>query len=306
MNPERGGFIAVHVVLLLFAWYSIRTTEAPERSRQRLMAAALTVLILTGALLSTTSGRSAIARANLLSLERSVNSARAFLASDAERNFMASERLKLWSAATRMWIRAPAFGIGEGSFAWRFRDYVPAGSRLDTPTYADAHSTWFQLLATRGMAGVAAYVLLLLAVGRALWARWHDPVAGPAVTGLILALAGFVTYSFVYTLFYLQPIQLLFWLIAACAAAPTTAESRASDRFMWRVGIGCAAALVIQLATVQPLFAKVIAGLARQPRGFYPVEIGPEGAQVRWSFLCRGRRNGFTVGTVGSRLMKYP
>jgi O-antigen ligase len=283
LNPERGGLIAVHGVLLLFAWYSIRRAEEPRRSSQRLIAIILPVLILAAGMLSTPAGRSAIARANLLSLERTVNSAREFLQSDGEGNFRASERLKLWSAATRMWLNAPAFGIGEGSFAWRFHDYVPAGSALDTPSHADAHSLWFQLLATRGIAGATAYVLLLLAVARALWARWQDPVTGPHVTGLVLALAGFVTYSFVYALFYLQPIQLLFWLITAFAVASTPAGSQTSDRFRWGVGVGCAIALLVQLATVQPLYADVLANLAHQPRGFYPVEIGPEGAHKRWS-----------------------
>jgi O-antigen ligase len=283
LNPERGGLIAVHFVLLVFAWSSIRKAEEPWRSGRRWMAVVLPVFGLAAVLLSTPTGRSAIARANLLSLERTVNGARAFLQSDVKSNFNASERLKLWSAAVRMWLDAPVFGIGEGSFAWRFHDYVPAGAALDTPTYADAHSTWFQLLATRGTVGAAAYVWLLLAVGRALRAGWKDPVTAPDVTGLILALTGFVTYSFVYELFYLQPIQLLFWLITALAVAPTPAPSDSSARFKRRVGVGCAIALVVQLVVVQPAFASVSAALAQQPRGFYPVEIGPEGTRKRWS-----------------------
>ena len=283
LNPERGGFIAVHVVLLLFAWHVIRKAEESRPLRRRLMAVVLTVLILAAGWLTTPAGRAAIARANLLSLERTVNSAKEFLESDAERNFRTSERLKLWSAATRMWLSAPAFGIGEGGFALRFHDFAPAGSALDTPTHGDAHSMWFQLLATRGIAGVTAYVWLLMAVALALWARWQDPVTGPGVTGLILALAGFVTYSFVYAVFYLQPIQLLFWLIVALAVAPTSVRSRTCDRYKWGVGVGCAIAVVVQLLLVRPLFANVSATLARQPRGFYPVEIGAEGAHKRWS-----------------------
>jgi O-antigen ligase len=283
LNPERGGLIAVHVMLLLFAWYRIRRTEEPRRSGQRLLAVALPALIVAAVLFSTPAGRSAIARGRLLSLERTVNSAMELFRSDAASNFRASERLKLWSAATRMWLRAPVFGVGEGSFAWRLRDYVPAGSVLDTPTHADAHSEWFQVLATRGIAGAIAYVLLLIAVGRALWVRWRDPETGLGVTGLILAFAGFVTYSLVYALFYLQPIQLLFWLIAAFSAAPASAEAHTSPRFRRGVAVGCAIALAIQLAVARPAFANLSEALAHQPRGFYPVEVGPEGAYKRWS-----------------------
>jgi O-Antigen ligase len=283
LNPERGGLIAVHVVLLLFAWYLVQRAREPRRARQRLISAVLLIVVLVAALLSTPAGRSAIARANLLSVERTVNGAEAFLHSDAEANFSASERLKLWTTATRMWLDAPAFGVGEGSFAWRFYDYVPAGSVLDTPSHGDAHSTWFQLLATRGLVGATAFVLLLLAVARALFVRWRDPITGRGMTGAVLALAGFVTYSFVYALFYLQPIQLLFWLIAALAAAPTSSRSEGPDRFNWGVALGCAIALSVQLAAVRPRFADVSAILAHQPRGFYPVEVGPEGARKRWS-----------------------
>jgi O-antigen ligase len=282
LNPERGGLIAVHVMLLLFAWYLIRRTEKPRRLGQRLMAVALPALIVAAVLFGTPAGRS-IVRGRLLSLERTVNSAMELFQSDAASNVVASERLKLWSAATRMWLRAPVFGVGEGSFAWRFRDYVPAGSLLDTPTHADAHSEWFQVLATRGIAGAIAYVLLLLAVGRALWVRWRDPETGLGVTGLILAFAGFVTYSFVYALFYLQPIQLLFWLIAAFSAAPTTAGGHTSPRLTRGVAVGCAIALGIQLAVARPAFANLSETLAHQPQGFYPVEVGPEGAHKRWS-----------------------
>jgi O-antigen ligase/polysaccharide polymerase Wzy-like membrane protein len=283
LNPERAGLAAVHVVLLLFAWDAIRRAQEPRRLRRRLIAVAASISILAAVALSTPAGRSAVARANLLSLERSVNTAKTFLRSDADATFKASERWKLWSAAVRMWASAQAFGVGEGSFAWRFHDFVPAGSALDTPTYADAHSTWFQLLATRGIAGAAAYIALLLAVAQALRARWHDRVTGSSVAGPVLALAAFVTYSFVYSMFYLQPIQVLFWFIVAVAASQTPPRSRTSGRFALNAAAGCAIALAVQVALAWPLFAELPATLARRPRGFYPIEIGPEGAQKRWS-----------------------
>jgi len=49
------------------------------------------------------------------------------------------------------------------------------------------------------------------------------------------------------------------------------------------VALGCAIALAIQLALARPAFANLSETLAHQPRGFYPVEVGPEGAYKRWS-----------------------
>jgi O-antigen ligase len=282
LNPQRGGLIAVHVVLSLFAWYSIRRTAEPRRSYQRLVAVGLPVLVLVAGLLSVPASRAAVARGNLLSIERSINNTLEFLRPHDDANRNASERLRLWRAAMVMWRDAPAFGIGEGSFAWRFHEYIPAGSALDTPSYWDAHNTWLQLLATRGIAGAAVFTLLVCAVARALWVRWHHPVTGPGVTGPILALAGFVTYSVVSALFYLQAIQLLFWFLVAIAAAPASTPTRTSGWFKWTVAVGCLVSVVVQLVVVQPLWAEARVTLARQPRGFHPIELGPEGPQM-WS-----------------------
>ena len=134
LNPQRGGLIAVHVVLSLFAWYSIRRTAEPRRSYQRLVAVGLPVLVLVAGLLSVPASRAAVARGNLLSIERSINNTLEFLQPHGDANRNASERLRLWRAAMVMWRDAPAFGIGEGSFAWRFHEYIPAGSALDTPS----------------------------------------------------------------------------------------------------------------------------------------------------------------------------
>ncbi len=160
---------------------------------------------------------------------------------------------------------------------------LAAGSALDAPSYGDAHSLWFQLLATRGIAGLAACVLLVFAVARTLSTCWRDPIRGPGVTGPFLALAAFVTYSFVSVLFYLQAIQVLFWVIAALAAGGESVFTAPTTRVRWAVTLGCAVAMAVQLLVAQPLVAQASATLARQPRGFYPIERGPEGALMRWS-----------------------
>src|SRR5262249_49728201 len=128
LNPERGGLVAVHVMLLLFAWDWIRRATAPRRAARQAMAVAIPVVIVILVAVGTPAGRSAIARARLLSLERTVNNAEQFLIGDAADGVRASERVKLWSAAVRMWGSAPLFGIGEGSFAWQFHDFVAPGS----------------------------------------------------------------------------------------------------------------------------------------------------------------------------------
>ena len=126
-------------------------------------------------------GRAAMGRLQLISLQRTVNNAIALVRPDAEPGERPSERLRLWKTALLMFADAPLFGIGEGAFAWRYREYVPEASPLDTPSYGDAHSLWFQLLATRGLAGVAVFGCLVMTIGCVLRARWlASPLFEPA------------------------------------------------------------------------------------------------------------------------------
>lgn len=144
-NPQRGGLIAIHVVLFLFVWHALGKTAEPRRWRQALVATVAAILVLTTAVLIVPGARAAVACGNLLSIERSINNAIDFLQPREGAN-RSSERLRLWQAAILMWRDAPALGIGEGSFAWRYRDYwlpVPLSMRLLTamPT-ACGFSCW--------------------------------------------------------------------------------------------------------------------------------------------------------------------
>lgn len=281
LNTQRGGLVTIHVVLFLFAWHRLRGT-APTRSSRWVIAALVPLLILAVVALSVPAWREALTRANLISVERTLNSAAEIFGSSGEVPRPASERSRLWRAAALMWLSAPVFGIGEGSFAWRFHDFAPVGSSLDTPSYGDAHNQFLQVLATRGAVGAAVYLGLLIVVARALLHRWRDPLAAPDVTGLILALAAFVTYSFVSALFYLQSVQVLFWLVVALAAnlAPQAPAPRRTRSIIAVGGLTCAA---VQWSMTQPLFADASILRALEPRGFYPVEYTPQGAPMRWS-----------------------
>src|SRR5262249_32768051 len=105
LNPERGGLAAVHVMLAVFAWHTIRASADPLRAALRMAAMAVPILLAAAVLLGTAHGRLMIARAGLLSIERTVNNASTFLQSDGGA-FQSSERLKLWTAAMRMWRSA--------------------------------------------------------------------------------------------------------------------------------------------------------------------------------------------------------
>jgi hypothetical protein len=233
------------------------------------------------AVAATPVGREAVRRVGLISLERTINTVAVSVSGDSAA--MPSERSRLWQVAVLMWRSAPILGVGEGSFAWRFHDFAPAGSPLDTPSYGDAHNLWLQLLATRGAAGFLALGAVVLMVGRALWRRRFAQSGDPTATGPLLAFTGFLAYSTVSALFYLQSIQVLFWWIVAAASASSRDTPLIVSRTVVRVSAGAFVVFAAgALYSNRDRWADAAAEVAQNPRGFYAIESGPLGP-MRWS-----------------------
>ncbi len=265
-NGQRGGFIALHAVLLT----ALVLVCGGSRRRRRWLACA------AGAAVLTLVAGFAASHAGLWP-ERFVPGLRRLLTLHEDPN-----RQALWVASLRMWRSAPLLGLGEGTFGWRLHDFVPAGSPLERVPWGDAHNTWLQLLAARGLVGLSAYLALLLVLARGVTAALRE--AGERrVLGLALAfgLIGFVTYSFVQYMFYLEATQVLFWgMVALTAIASPGADgtSSAGGR-RWATALLVTFAVCFQVAANWAGFAAAAEEAARQPRGFYSLQAGIR----RWS-----------------------
>jgi hypothetical protein len=293
-NPQRGGFLALHASLAgLLAF----TGRSLPRKVVLAAAGAAAVLALSGVL--AVSGRmpgpwfDAVKRLNPRASPSIEGHPGSYLI-----------RYNLYRVAYRMWRDAPVFGLGESSFAWRYGEYVPVGSAMDTGAAGDAHSTWFQLLATRGLAGVAAFVVLLAVVARMLAAalRGGGREARAIAIGLAVSLAAFFIYSFVQAMFYLQPIQVFFWALVALTAIVAPRETVAPRlstnrrRILVAVLIGATA---MQVWSSRPLIARWFAATPRPSQaafvmmralavpmperdfGFWEWQTGPDGVRYR-------------------------
>lgn len=232
-NPQRGGFIALNASLLAIAALAVvRTGWRPSRR-----------LVLT-----TVGVIAVVAVASVPYVSRSqgpwLSSLRRFSSKDAQVAQSNSERMKVYRVALRMWQSAPVFGIGESAFSWRYREFVNRPSEADTKSTGDAHSTWLQVLATRGLLGLFAYALVLVAAGQLVVRTLSssDPERRALGIGLAVGMLAFVTYSFVQAMFYMQGIQVFFWGMVALAAivspaAADTLPSRASTVVAQRRGV---------------------------------------------------------------------
>jgi O-antigen ligase len=267
-NSQRGGFIAVHAVLLVAAM--VRVSARPP-SRRTIALAAAVVLVPLGAV--------------SLGLFRG---SRWFLGLQRFLTVADVNRWTLWSVALEMWRGSPLFGIGEGAFGWRFRDFIPVGSEHDIGAWGDAHSIWLQVLATRGAVGLVVFLALLVVLGRRILRCVRSAGPDRAIgLSLMFAFIAFLVYACVQWMFYLQATQALFWGIVALAGAlgSGSADTRAAS---WRSHVLIAGLLVgavaAQVTSSRPLFADAAAAITRQPRGFYDMALWARtGTPVRWS-----------------------
>lgn len=272
-NPQRGAFLALHALLLA----ALLAVSLGSRWRPQNLWRPV-VLLLAFAVLATVALR-------VVPSPEWRGRAWSRLMSPLETDTV---RKNLINTAGGMWHDSPLFGIGEGAFGWRYGEYARLGADPSTDAASgDAHSTYLQILATRGVFGLAAYLALLVVLGRQvlLAARRTTPERGIAL-GLGFSLVAFLTYSFVQNLLYLQATQILFWGIVALAAilAPKREASRALNpaRRRWVLAVAGVAALGLQLVWSWPKLAQGAERIAREPRGFYGVEKWG-GTAMRWS-----------------------
>jgi hypothetical protein len=269
-NSQRGGFLALHVTLLALA--AALLWQRGWSWRIVGLAAGVMLLPIVGVELGLfREGHWFLALRRLLGPVNDIN------------------RRTLWDVATRMWRTNPLLGIGEGAFGWHYRDYVPKGSSGDIGAWGDSHSTWLQLLATRGVVGLVAFLALLTALCRRLVVAIRAPGPERGVgLGVAFGLVAFVVYATVQWMFYIQATQVLFWAMVALAAATAPSAARDSTPRSWRrrglIAALLLAAVVLQVVRSQPLYSSAAAEVARQPRGFYGLaRWGRRADLFRWS-----------------------
>lgn len=273
VNPQRGGLLAVHICLVIAGMIALRHSRSTRLALGGAVAAAVVIVAVVAAAYS------------FDFIPRGLQSSIFRLVEQPEETAVSNSiRVRLWTVALMMWRDAPVFGIGEGSFGWRFTEYAPPDSDLYTTVHGDAHSTWMQILATRGTVGLIALLALAWTIVGTLSGSANRETDRGLRIGLSLSLTAFLVYSLVQGMFYLQSIQILFWFLVGVAAL-----SRPARHLTVRIPHAAAAAVlliafVFQGFSARTLFAEAGRRIERQPRGFYAPEHGAAGERSwRWS-----------------------
>ncbi len=137
----------------------------------------------------------------------------------------------VWRGAIKVWQRYPIFGSGVGTFGYSYyRDRPLAHNRVSEWNflYNKAHNEFLNFLATSGIVGLAAYLILLggfFRLGLIQLKQQQQPILISSMLAAILALSvsnffGFSTVS----------VTLLMWLIFAYVAIIALDNQKTTSR----------------------------------------------------------------------------
>lgn len=169
LSLARGVLVVAILAALAWLLLTLRSTRARVLAVSALGAGALTVL----------------AASRRLSTLAELPAA---LGDPARLDALLSGRLVLLLSAWNMWLAHPVFGVGYGHFPAVWAQYAPDGMgaagflRLQLAT----HSTYLQIAAEMGIAGLGVYVALLGSAMRDAWqVRTYSMRAGDTFTALL-------------------------------------------------------------------------------------------------------------------------
>jgi O-antigen ligase len=149
----------------------------------------------------------------------------------------AENRFFLWTAATLMWKDHPLLGVGPGNAKFLLGEYNPKPTKsglFSSPYYTDRvwsmraiHSLYFELLAERGLVGVALFAAMLIGHYRILRRLPHSPPPGSAPRPSLTrdaelygrALEASMTAFLVAAVFLSMLAYPYFWFFSALAVA---------------------------------------------------------------------------------------
>ncbi len=193
-------------------------------------------------------------------------------------------RPQMWRAAGGLFLERPLFGWGIGSFepalaGHAVADPGPPGAR------GEAHSTVFHVAAERGVAGLVALALLVVAAAGSTREGLRRDAERSILAGRALALAGAGIYALVQYVWYLPAVGALAWMVLGCGSPG--GETR-SDRLLRR-----AAPILVAMAALLAAWRLVDGAPLRvaddRSYGFHPPEPA-DGGRMEWTQGRAARR----------------
>jgi O-antigen ligase len=140
---------------------------------------------------------------------------------------MLVSRWDVWTSAVAIARDHPAFGVGVANFINYYPEYSGQSFGID-----HAHNILLNMLAERGLIGLAAFAVVLVVMFRSLFLALGQAASGSErtlVAGLIAVFAGYLAHSMFDVSYYDYKILLLFWLLAGTAAVVGQRQAQATE-----------------------------------------------------------------------------
>ncbi len=126
------------------------------------------------------------------------------------------DRIDRWMAALAIFQKHPLLGVGWGRYADEYFQYIYYTDAYSTGIRMGAHNLYLEMLAESGIAGIAAFALLMgtfYAQARRLRRRTVDRFARAALAGTMGAMLTYLVHAFVNNLGPSDKIGVSFWLL---------------------------------------------------------------------------------------------
>lgn len=126
------------------------------------------------------------------------------------------DRIDRWMAALAIFQKHPLLGVGWGRYADEYFRYIYYTDAYSTGIRMGAHNLYLEMLAESGLAGIAAFALLVgtfFRQARRLRKRVLDPFTRAALAGTMGAMLTYLVHAFVNNLGPSDKIGVSFWLL---------------------------------------------------------------------------------------------
>ncbi len=161
LTQTRGAWLVLPIAFLLFLWISIKRFSGAARR-----------WVLGSLLAIATVGSVAVANTDIFQnrYALAVNSFQAY--ADGQLSGSVATRFGMWEAALEHWKVNPVFGTGLGDY-WHDTKALAKENPYFRPIaqYSEAHSLYFEFLATSGLVGLT--LLLWTVLLQPLWRFWQ-------------------------------------------------------------------------------------------------------------------------------------
>jgi O-antigen ligase len=143
-------------------------------------------------------------------------------------NFAVEERLAHWAAGVEMATRNPAFGVGAGNYDLNFREATTTWRfRVGR---GHAHNSYLQMLAQAGVAGFAAYLVLISTVSVTLADALRRSLSSALARGIAIGVTGMSAALLAHAVFeYVHVLSLNLYMAIAWGLAAAIASGSVDD-----------------------------------------------------------------------------